>query len=35
MNLTIRVDAVERRRGDDGHFTLTKRTLGGELLLTA
>lgn len=35
MNLTVRVDAVERRRRDDGHFTLTQGTLGGQLLLTA
>lgn len=33
--LTVRVDAVECRRGDDRNFTLTKRTLGGELLLAA
>lgn len=32
---TIRVDAVERRWRDDGHFTLTQRTLRGQLLLTA
>lgn len=35
MNLTVRVDAVECRRRDDGHFTLTQRTLRGQLLLTA
>lgn len=35
VKLTIRVDAVESRRRDDGHFTLTQRTLGGQLLLTA
>lgn len=32
---TIRVDAVERSWRDDGHFTLTQRTLRGQLLLTA
>ena len=35
VKLTIRVDAVESRRRDDGHFTLTQRTLRGQLLLTA
>lgn len=32
--LTVRVDAVERRRRDDRHFALTQRTLGRQLLLT-
>lgn len=34
LKLTVRVDAVECRWRDDGHLTLSQRTLGGQLVLT-